>query len=216
MLTEPQVGSLKENGYCLVEGTSSDGLVRTAEMLGTPRPSRPDGPIVDILTPRGKLDARSGTISAHFGMGAFPWHSDGAVDRDPPRYVLMRAESVNIRSATTDILDLYGLLSGHLFCKYGRLVCEIKTRRSSYLAPFVTQRNGTWCAKWDPIRMRALGKKATEFHQEVAQAEPSARQHWKNGDLLVIDNWRCLHRRSDAASDPLRVIQRIVVKDRTE
>ncbi|MFG2774519.1 TauD/TfdA family dioxygenase [Streptomyces sp. NPDC048350] len=128
----------------------------------------------------------------------------------------MRAENVAPQSATTDILDLHSPIAGNLTHRYRRLVCEITTRRSSYLSPFVARRNDTWCAKWDPLRMRALGAKAVEFHQEITNAEPSERHHWSIGDLLVIDNWRCLHRRSEASLDSPRVIQRVVVKDRPE
>lgn len=212
MLTQAEAGALKDFGYYLLRGTSVHDLVRAAETLGIPRPSKPHGPIVNLLTPKAEADARPGTISAHFGHSAFPWHSDGVVDRDPPHYLLMRAENVNTNSATTDLLDLRRFLERSSSREYGRLVCEIRTRTSSYLSPFLTRRNGVSRTKWDPLRMRALGKHAAEFHEDISKAEPTYCQRWENGDLLIVDNWRFLHRRSDASSDSHRTIQRVVVK----
>lgn len=215
MLSESQTQALAENGYCLLTQVSVGGLMAASELLGVPRPSTHDGPAVDYLTPKSESTSRPGTISSQYGLHQFPWHSDGAVDKDPPRYVLLRAEIVDHNSATTDILDLHSLLDGKALQKYSRLVCEVSTRRDSYLAPFVTSRDGTWCAKWDPLRMKALGRKAGEFRRDVMGAEPTKRHQWDIGDLLVIDNWRCLHRRSRASTAP-RVLQRVVVKSRPE
>ncbi|MFD7397300.1 TauD/TfdA family dioxygenase [Streptomyces virginiae] len=215
MLDPSDVQSLKDVGYCVIPEVTVEDFTHTAEFLGTPRPSRPNGPLMDILTPKEVNDSRPGTISSNYGLREFPWHSDGAVDKDPPRYLLMRAEVANPQSATTDILDLHCLLDGGLFLKYSRLICETTTRRSTYLSPFVIQHNGIWRAKWDPLRMRALGKKAASFHQDVSEAAPTKRHHWTRGDLLIIDNWRCLHRRS-ATSTTQRAIQRIVVKNLPE
>jgi hypothetical protein len=215
MLTETDLQRLQERGFCLLPRVAVAEFKPVAAGLGTPCATRRDGSIIDTLVPKQKVDAQPGTISSHHGLGQFPWHSDGAVDRDPPRFVLLRAETVDDQSATTDVLDLSSLRDGQLFKTYSRLSCEVKTREYAYMAPFVTQRHGRSCAKWDPLRMRPLGRCASDFLTDVTGAKPTERHRWTSGDLLIIDNWRCLHRRSEASTRP-RVIQRIVVKNRPE
>ncbi|WP_073877551.1 TauD/TfdA family dioxygenase [Streptomyces sp. CB00316] len=203
--------NLESAGFCVLRDVDVARFIEIAGAMGRPTPTRRNGPVLDVLTPKREQDARPSTISSHYGLGQFPWHSDGAVDKDPPRYILMRADTVAADSATTDILDLRSLGEGKTLKKYSRLSLLVNARNFSYLAPFVMRRNGVICAKWDPLRTTPTGKIAEEFLSDVPAAPPTAVHHWHPGDVLIIDNWRCLHRRS-AATVGQRVIHRIVVK----
>jgi alpha-ketoglutarate-dependent taurine dioxygenase len=215
MLSSIDSRNLESLGFCVLRDIDAAGFMEIASSMGRPTPTRHNGLIIDTLMPKREQDAKPSTISAHYGLGQFPWHSDGAVDRDPPRYILMRASIVTEDSATTEVLDLRSLNEGETLKKYSRLPLLVKTRNLSYVAPFVMRRNGAICAKWDPLRTTPTGKRAEEFLTEVPAAHPSAVHHWQPSDVLVIDNWRCLHRRSAATVGP-RVIHRIVVKSREE
>jgi alpha-ketoglutarate-dependent taurine dioxygenase len=215
MLSRAQNQDLESAGFCILRNVDEARFIEIARAIGRPTPTRHGGPVIDVLTPRRERDARPNTISAHYGLEQFPWHSDGAVDKDPPRYVLMRADTVAADSATTEILDLRSLGKGETLKKYSRLSLLVSARNFTYIAPFVMRRNGIICAKWDPLRATPTGKRAAEFLSEVPAAPPTAVHHWQPSDVLIIDNWRCLHRRSAATTGP-RVIHRIVVKSREE
>lgn len=215
MLSSIAIQNLLSVGFCVLRDIDAARFIEIASAMGTPTPTRRDGPVLDVLTPKREQDARPSTISAHYGLGEFPWHSDGAVDKDPPRYILMRAGTVTADSATTDILDLRSLGEGEMLKKYSRLSLLVSARNFSYVAPFVMRRNGVMCAKWDPLRTTPTGKRAEEFLSEVPTAPPTAVHHWQPSDVLIIDNWRCLHRRSAATASP-REIHRIVVKSRED
>lgn len=60
------------------------------------------------LQVRASEDARPGTLSARFGRGGFPWHTDGAQLGSPPRVSLMRALATS--KTPTLIFDLQGHL----------------------------------------------------------------------------------------------------------
>lgn len=212
MLAGVNLEELKRNGFTSINEVKADTFQAIANTLGKPTKTRRGGSIVDTLRPKESDQARKGTISAHYGLSSFPWHSDGAVDPCPPRYVLLHAVRVGSLSARTEVLDLARLDDGKFLQRYRRLTCAIDSGQGHYISSFFSRRGGTMCTKWDPLRMQPLGKMASAFKQEITDAMPHASHAWECGDLLIVDNWRCLHRRTPAdASDP-RVLQRIVVK----
>ncbi|MFD7243381.1 TauD/TfdA family dioxygenase [Streptomyces massasporeus] len=212
MLTDRSLEELRRDGFTKIAGVNAREFVAIANHLGKPIRTRRGGSFVDTLRPKESSEAREGTISAQYGLSAFPWHSDGAVDPHPPRYVLLRAVEVNPASARTEVLDLARLDDGNFLQRYRRLTCMVNSGRGHYMASFLSRQSGVMCAKWDPLRMQALGKMACAFEQDIGEALPHDSHAWGRDDLLIVDNWRCLHRRTPANVSDLRVLQRVVVK----
>ncbi|WP_374693831.1 TauD/TfdA dioxygenase family protein [Streptomyces sp. VNUA74] len=212
MLADGNLEELRRNGFTSVSGVNAPEFEAIASHLGKPTLTRRGGSFVDTLRPQESSEAREGTISAQYGLSLFPWHSDGTVDPHPPRYVLLRAVEVSSTSARTEVLDLTRLNDGKFLRQYRRLTCMVDSGQGYYMASFLSQRSGVMCAKWDPLRMQPLGKMASSFVREIGGAFPHRSHAWARDDVLIVDNWRCLHRRTSADSSDPRVLQRIVVK----
>jgi alpha-ketoglutarate-dependent taurine dioxygenase len=68
---------------------STDSLA-IARYFGEPLASRRGVPLVDCLMLTKHEDAHPRSISALYGTGEFPFHTDGAYMRVPPRFTLLR------------------------------------------------------------------------------------------------------------------------------
>src|SRR4051794_6145768 len=87
-------------GWQFVSNISSrDDLIKLAQSLGRPRPSL-TGSIVKELRPVAKHAAQRLTLSATYGLGTFPLHTDTAFWPVPARYVVLRVHG-DLRRSTT-------------------------------------------------------------------------------------------------------------------
>lgn len=105
------VGDLKRRipaeGYASVD-LSLPEFKRLALDLGRPVSARRRGPTVDRLTPTRSVDAAPRSLSAQYGTGAFPFHTDAAHHALPPRYVLLRLAD-GARTTTPTLLAVIDL-----------------------------------------------------------------------------------------------------------
>lgn len=160
---------------------------------------------VDTLRPRLASEGRWGTFTARHGYGSLPWHTDGAVADDPPRYIVLTSE---IASETpTEVLSLS---NGGLMLEALRdLVLYTGYLRPRYFRA-VERRNDGVRVRWDPDKLVIA---STAAHDRSALTpEPSGRIHWSENTVAVIDNWHCLHRRPAVPpSDLRRVLSRFYI-----
>ncbi len=89
-LTDLMVTRLHRGGFCQVRYSAKRDLAALGRELGTPIPSRPSGPDVDRLVPNQPDQAPARSLSARYGVGEFPFHSDCAYYKILPRWVLLR------------------------------------------------------------------------------------------------------------------------------
>ena len=69
---------LLQNGWIEFMSDLSTGSLSIARQFGEPLPSRRGGSLVDPLVPTKQEDAYPRSISAIYGTGEFPFHTDGA------------------------------------------------------------------------------------------------------------------------------------------
>src|SRR5687767_517494 len=98
---------LRRRGWHLMSGLSPTLLDDVAESLGTVVAGLTRD---NLLMPRHPHEARAGTFSAAVGLGAQPFHTDGAHWPTPPRYIILR----HVAGETCTVTLIIDLASAHL------------------------------------------------------------------------------------------------------
>jgi len=214
---------LSESGWLLVKEVRTTGLLQLARELGEPVPSRLGGPLVDRLAPKPKEEAPPRSMSAFFGLGEFPFHTDCAHFRIPPRFLLLRlAEgATSDRPTLAQEFRQLGLnanqrneLLRHVWLVNGGRRCFFSSILSDSLIP------GHTLVRYDQCCIRpalpGFAVSAAILEHAMHEVVPVA-VDWKPDEVLIIDNWRVLHARGPAtnqAKSP-RVLERVLVEDRS-
>lgn len=160
------------------------------------------------LRPMSRDDARPHTTSAAHGFDAFPWHTDGAVVSHPPRLVALLACAES--STATEIVDLESHDDVASAMRRLVLVAKRDTGRHPRYFSAVGLVNGRRLFRWDPDKLEVAypGK-----DPGLGDLLPDSAVQWGDGDLLILDNWRCVHRRQ-AVDDPRsRELRRTYIYD---
>jgi alpha-ketoglutarate-dependent taurine dioxygenase len=189
-------------------------LIEVAEMLGTPQGMRSGTRLVEHLRPQDHAQAKPRSLSARYGTHSFPWHSDGAFWPTPPRYLVLGCVSSTEASARTEVVQASNL---DIFKSESAMTSlfAIRNGRKSFYATVASQSYSY--VRHDPGCMEPLNKEGKKLQCNI---ERSAEDHytcliWESGMIVVVDNWKCLHRRSrvhDSERDTRHLI-RIAVMD---
>jgi len=220
MLRTPEVErELGRRGYYFGHDWAPAEGLELAYQLGIPRGDHRDARIVRTIAPQDRDSARN-TLSSRYGFGPFPLHTETAYWRTPVRWLLLRCLAPGSASRATTVVDTELLrISPRLL----RLMCNeiwIVAARRPFLATVARPpANGHPLAiRFDRDCMRPLTRGARDLAaildtllSEIAPIEVT----WSTDDLLVVDNYRCLHGRGSASSpDPDRVLERILVGEK--
>lgn len=174
---------------------------------------------VHPITP--KASSGLNHYSGIFGLGAFPFHTDMAHWRGPPRYMMLRCVK-GYGGVSTDLLDSLKLLESVDGSQLSRAL--VKPRRSisgslPLMSLFRPQSAGHAAMfRWDEMFLVPASPageagislvKSTLAHMtklSISLKDP--------GDTLFVDNWRMLHGRSEVAEAQTdRVIERAYFGD---
>lgn len=190
---------VEKHGYVHVkEYRLGEDTASVASALGKTLEPWP-GRLVQELTPR--ATATPNTYSGIYGHGCFPFHTDLAHWRLPPRYLLLRCVT-----GYADVPTL--LLDGHALFK--AVTLDILTRaifkprrprdRALMLIRLCEPLGGGYCFRWDEVFLKPASKVAEIANQRLREqlriSQPLSMALVKTGDILLIDNWRMLHARS--------------------
>lgn len=120
------------------------------------------------------------------GYSQFPWHTDGAVARRPPRYVILHSPVAN--RTPTQVVDLSQQIGAQ-----GALRSLVLLARWAGEVRYVSafERLGrTQLYRWDPDKLEFThpSELTLDWVEDVSY-------QWEEGGTLVLDNWRCAHRR---------------------
>lgn len=204
--------------YVSFRGDQQD-LLNFARELGVPVSSRRNGPLVDELRPTAKVAANPRSLSAEHGEQAFPFHTDAAYQRIPPRYVLLRLVSGEDSARPTLLLDVKELsIEPEEMQLLRREVWTVFGARSRFLSPLINETlvPEHTILRFDPSCMHpatdGFGASRSILDRAIGTGEP-VQIEWERGSLLVIDNWRMLHARPPrpAQDDSNRVLERVLV-----
>ena len=101
---ERLLAALAGDGFAVTR-TSLEEFDALATRLGSSVSVRRNGPITDQLMPTPSDQAAPRSLSAIYGLGTFPFHTDAAHHRVPPRYVLMRLADGATSTTPTQLVD---------------------------------------------------------------------------------------------------------------
>lgn len=212
------LGHLAERGWLLHCSESPDedatvsNLRRLGDRLGTRLAGRA-GAFEEIVEPCGVDDAHPRSLSVRYGLDALPFHAELSHRTRPCRYLLLGCIDPGSPAAATMLLDWRTLSfsSEELDLLEETPVLVRSGRRSFYstiLAP------GGAFLRYDPGCLEAVDQRGrlalALIEDKIAHASPQA-HHWRQGDILIIDNWRVLHGRSPSSPGSGRRLARILI-----
>jgi alpha-ketoglutarate-dependent taurine dioxygenase len=213
--------SLKEDigrqGYAFAhEFSPGTDAVAVANAIG--RPLIPwEGGLVQELVPRDT--ATPNTYSGIYGLDRFPFHTDLAHWRLPPRYLLLRCVAGHA-DVPTLLLDSHALLEAVTKDVLTRAIYRPRRPRDGKLTllRLYEPRNDGYCFRWDEVFLKPASKigelAGLRVKEQLRKCVPMSHSLTRPGDLLLIDNWRMLHARSLIPAERMdRKIQRIYLED---
>lgn len=207
---------LRECGWVATQHKADDAgaferaVLSLGQFLGTPTTTR-NRRLVDRLTPKHVDKARPHSLSRMSGTGQQPWHMDMAHRVEPARYLVMGMHECPATTADTELLDASALIPPDL---HGAALAEpflIRTGAQSFYATIKAK--GAPFVRFDPGCMQGTTARAKALLQQLITRTlaPTHVHHWTPGAVLVIDNWKMLHRRADATTSTNRILYRVSV-----
>lgn len=192
------------------------GTVIVAAALGQPMTPW-EGELVQELVPRER--ATPNTYSGIYGLDRFPFHTDLAHWRLPPRYLLLRC-----LKGYADVPTL--LFDGQVLIEDDELLdilvrAIFKPRRpldgAITLLRLCEATNDGYRLRWDEVFLKSASKVGDIANQRVrehlAESHPISLSLTRPGDALLIDNGRMLHARSPIPAGRMdRKIERIYLE----
>ena len=218
---------LHQNGYVLLpEWHRKETTIAITRLLGTVvdvGALLPESSIstVQILKPRHKTRSSSNQYSGTYGLAEFPLHTDLAHWAQPPRYFILRCQK-GTHEVTTPLLP-----SSVLDSILGTITLRralARPRRSIQngvllLLPLVFCIDGIRGFRWDPLFLVPMNDIATRVAEIMLikawnKSKLTSLVLAKQGDTLIVDNWRCLHGRSSVSVTNIdRKLERVYLSE---
>jgi len=208
---------IREIGFIFLPGLwPNESVVEIAKRFGKPLDPWKDG-FVQTLVPR--TEAAPNSYSGIYGLGHFPFHSDLAHWRTPPRYLLLRCVTghANVPTLLVDGRDLIDAITLDVLAR-----AIFKPRRprdgSVTLLRLCEPTEDTILTRWDEVFLRPasrIGEVADlRIREWLSTCKPTALSLAQPHDTLLVDNWRMLHARSPILpGSENREIQRVYLED---
>lgn len=193
----PWMAELETRGWIVLDGCSSKD---TASLLGRASSAM-------LLEPKGSGEARHWSLSGVYGLRAFPWHTDGAISSSPPRWLLLKAVELSYPTCTELLVPDAGMIAS---LRGTILRARDRSGRVKYLPAIVPDPCGSSRLRWDP---RTCAPRTGLRIEEIEERSPSVRIEWDVGRLLVVDNFKLLHRRPAVQEQGKRLLERTYVWD---
>lgn len=197
-------------GYCA--GTDSTAFADTLGQSMAPW----EGGLVQDLIPR--ATATPNTYSGIYGLDRFPFHTDLAHWRLPPRYLLLRCLT-GYADVPTLLLDRKTIFEAVTLDILTRAIFRPRRPRNGELTllRLCEPTDEGYCFRWDEVFLKPASRigdvAGQRVREQLAKCEPLSVTLAQAGDTLLIDNWRMLHARSSVPTERGdRKIQRIYLE----
>lgn len=198
------------NEYC--PGASTPAVANSLGKALTPW----EGGLVQDLVPRSF--APPNTYSGIYGLDRFPFHTDLAHWRTPPRYLLLRCLT-GYQEVATHLIDGYSIVDTVTPDVLTRAIFKPRRPRNGELAllRLCAPTDEGFCFRWDEVFLRPASRigdiAVGRVKEELRRCGQLSISLVKAGDTLLIDNWRMLHSRSPIPIEiEDRKIQRIYLE----
>ena len=218
LLTPKVVTGLTSNGWAMLsafhhgEMAIGEMCLEVAKCLGTPIGTRTRN-LVDVLQPQICSKAHQRSLSRQAGMGTLPWHVDLAHRPVPARYLVLGCLSVGEIQAGTEFIDREVFLPTKLVADARSEPFLIRNGEHSFYGSILEGREDF--IRFDPACMQGATKDAQMLIDHLAntRTSPTYVHQWQPSDVLLIDNWRLVHRRANASKSLGRTLLRVSVME---
>lgn len=205
------------HGYAFVhEYCPNTDIVALAYELGQPL-TQWEGRLVQELVPR--ATATPNTYSGLYGFDRFPFHTDLAHWRSPPRYLLLRCVT-GYADVSTLLLDGQTIFDALTIDILTRAIFKPRRPRDGgvTLLRLYEPLDDGYCFRWDDVFLTPasrIGEIASQsIREQLSKCQPLSITLARASDTLLIDNWRMLHARSPIPPERAdRNIQRIYLEN---
>jgi len=207
---------IAERGYTFIPG-HSPGLKTTTIALAFGRPVTPlSERLVQQLIPR--ASAAPNTYSGIYGLDSFPFHTDLAHWRRPPRYLLLRCVK-GYSEVSTLLIDGHAVIAGVTLDIMTRAIVKPRRPRCGMLPllRLCEQVDDGYLCRWDEVLLKPASRIGGTASQRIraflSTADAITMGMTNAGDTLLIDNWRMLHARTAIpAGQEDRIIERVFLE----
>lgn len=160
------------------------------------------GSAYSTLKPTSEQEASPVSYSGMYGLGEFPFHTDLAHWRKPPRYLLLRCVK-GFQEVPTLLVDGHQLIAD---IGPGRLSSAlVRPRRpregKNSLLRLYERSDDDSILRWDTTFIAPSGRAGTEAYAAmqvaIAASSPIRVELQDEADTLIVDNWRMLHARGE-------------------
>lgn len=207
---------IASRGYAFIQAHGlAMNTIAVAAALGQPLTPWKGG-LVQELVPR--ANATPNTYSGIYGLDRFPFHTDLAHWRVPPRYLMLRCIK-GYAEVPTLLVDGHALIATDLVDMLTRAI--FKPRRpidgAITLLRLCEATDAGYRLRWDEVFLKPASKIGEIVDQRIrdylAHSDPISISLSEPADMLLIDNWRMLHARSPISVDQQdRKIERIYLE----
>ncbi len=156
------------------------------------------------LSPQENEGARSHTLSKEFGLGEFPFHSDGVNQPDPPRYIQLNFKGPDASFVHFSLIDMT------VFCEeefWEEAIFSVRSGSKRFMLPCIFKKTSGKFFKYNPMIMTPLNNKAKEMVIEMRNFQNSIEQmicfQPQENSHIFIDNYRMLHSRGKVGKESL-------------
>lgn len=207
---------MKEERWRRVRGISNDSqLLELAKSIGQPVSLR-DGTFVKRITPKPTSEALSATLSATYGTGRFPLHTDTAFWPLPSRFLIMRVSGDQRRATTLLPFEhVFQRLSANNESDLKRSVWRVATPDHHFYCSMQFRAGNATGLRYDAHCMRPANPAAirlSRFIPEILDDSPTIEVEWSADLAIIIPNWYVLHGRGPAPLEEReRYLHRIYV-----
>ncbi len=196
-------------------GVTAASIERTAlkiaHDLGQPTASRRHGQLIDHLMATSQSEAMKSSLSAQYGLSAFPWHTDGAHWSTPPRYLVFGCLEADEQAANTTFCEGEGFSSLNTMEAFSSIF-RITNGKNSFFSSARDLEHKYY--RFDPGCMLPTDPAGISIVSDMSTALPPIKidVKWTAGRILLLDNWRMLHRRTSAINGVTRKLFRITIQ----
>jgi hypothetical protein len=191
-------------------------LLDLARSIGFPVAS-PTGELVKEIRVTPNFRARARTLSAVYGRGEFPLHTDTAFWPTPARYIVLRVRGDTRRytklRAFEEVLSNCG---GRILTLVDQSIWRVRGATSSFYCTLSYRLQGRTVWRYDNECMFPANRAAREvkgIFEVLMKGNTEERISWSGDDAVILSNWRVLHGRGPAPQDEdERILERVYVR----
>ncbi len=196
------------------ESVFREQLVSLASHLGAAVPSRGGANNIDRLQPTTAFAPTRRSLSNIHADGAFPLHADTAHWITPCRYAVLACLDPGSGDRSTALLDVHSLtLTAEERLLLHSTPLRVANSRQSFFSTILSKTRQY--VRFDRGCMSPVtsdGHRALAVFAERRWDKSIEQVQWQAGQVLIIDNWRCLHGRGAASRpDGERSLLRVLV-----